>query len=70
MSAMTATSKGTATRDAIIERAYEMARVAGVEGLSIGPLAQLFLRLFDVPPASGGSTVVAGGQPQGAILRP
>ncbi|MER8009191.1 hypothetical protein [Streptomyces sp. NPDC094149] len=37
--------------------------------LSIGPLAQLFLRVFDVPSASGGSTVVAGGQPQGAILR-
>jgi AcrR family transcriptional regulator len=40
MSALTATSKGTATREAIIERAYEMARLAGVEGLSIGPLAQ------------------------------
>ncbi|MGY6021133.1 membrane protein YczE [Streptomyces spinosirectus] len=38
--------------------------------VSIGPLAQLFLRVFDVPPASGGSTVVAAGQPQGAILRP
>jgi AcrR family transcriptional regulator len=40
MSALTATSKGTATREAIIDRAYEMARVSGVEGLSIGPLAQ------------------------------
>jgi len=38
--------------------------------VSIGPLAQLFLRVFDVPPASGVSTVVAAGQPQGAILRP
>ncbi|MFF5983340.1 YitT family protein [Streptomyces olindensis] len=38
--------------------------------LSIGPLAQLFLRVFAVPPASGGSTVVATGQPEGAILRP
>ena len=37
--------------------------------LSIGPLAQLFLRVFDVPSASDGSTVVAGGQPRGAILR-
>ncbi|MGW0704820.1 membrane protein YczE [Streptomyces sp. NPDC002643] len=36
--------------------------------LSIGPLAQLFLRLFAVPSASGGSTVVATGQPKGAIL--
>ena len=38
--------------------------------VSFGPLAQLFLRVFDVPPASGVSTVVAAGQPQGAILRP
>ncbi|MFF4906686.1 YitT family protein [Streptomyces sp. NPDC001260] len=37
--------------------------------LSIGPLAQLFLRVFDVPSASDGSTVVAGGQPRRAILR-
>jgi len=40
MNALTATSKGAATREAIIERAYEIARFAGVEGLSIGPLAQ------------------------------
>ncbi|MFE0475874.1 YitT family protein [Streptomyces sp. NPDC058947] len=38
--------------------------------LSIGPLAQVFLRLFAVPPAPVGSTVVATGQPEGAILRP
>lgn len=38
--------------------------------VSIGPLAQLFLRVFAVSPASDGSTVVAGGQPRGAILRP
>ncbi|GAA4327266.1 membrane protein [Streptomyces venetus] len=37
--------------------------------VSIGPLAQLFLRVFAVPSASGGSTVVATGQPRGAILR-
>lgn len=36
----------------------------------IGPLAQLFLRVFAVPSASGGSTVVAKGQPLRAILRP
>lgn len=36
--------------------------------LSIGPLAQFFLRLFAVPPASGGSTVVAAGPPEGSIL--
>jgi uncharacterized membrane protein YczE len=38
--------------------------------VSIGPLAQLFLRVFAVPSAPGRSTVVAEGQPQGAILRP
>jgi AcrR family transcriptional regulator len=40
VNALTATPKGAATRDTIIERAYEIARFAGVEGLSIGPLAQ------------------------------
>ncbi|GAB3367126.1 TetR/AcrR family transcriptional regulator [Lysobacter rhizosphaerae] len=40
MTSLTATSKGAATRDTIIERAYEIARFSGVEGLSIGPLAQ------------------------------
>lgn len=40
MNALTATPKGAASREAIIERAYEIARFAGVEGLSIGPLAQ------------------------------
>ncbi|WP_369239608.1 YitT family protein [Streptomyces sp. R21] len=38
--------------------------------LSIGPLAQVFLRVFAVPSASGGSSVVAAGQPERAILRP
>lgn len=40
MHALTATTKGAATREAIIERAFEIARFAGLEGLSIGPLAQ------------------------------
>lgn len=40
MNALTATTKGAATRESIIERAYEIARFSGVEGLSIGPLAQ------------------------------
>jgi AcrR family transcriptional regulator len=39
MSSLTATTKGAATREAIIDRAYEIARFSGVEGLSIGPLA-------------------------------
>ncbi|WP_030175687.1 YczE/YyaS/YitT family protein [Streptomyces sp. NRRL S-813] len=38
--------------------------------VSIGPLAQLFLRLFAVPTATGGSTAVAAASPEGAILRP
>ncbi|MFI9820089.1 YitT family protein [Streptomyces sp. NPDC052013] len=38
--------------------------------LAIGPLAQLFLRVFAVPSASDVSTVVAAGQPRRAILRP
>jgi AcrR family transcriptional regulator len=33
------TSKGSATRDMIVERAYMIAASAGLEGLSIGPLA-------------------------------
>jgi uncharacterized membrane protein YczE len=37
--------------------------------LAIGPLAQLFLRVFDVPEKDKGSTVVAGGSPVQAILR-
>lgn len=40
MSSLTATAKGSATREAIIGRAHEIARFAGLEGLSIGPLAQ------------------------------
>ncbi|GAA4792947.1 membrane protein [Streptomyces ziwulingensis] len=38
--------------------------------LAIGPLAQMFLRMFAVPPASAGSTVVAAGRSGPAILRP
>ncbi|MEU5534885.1 hypothetical protein [Streptomyces sp. NPDC020362] len=38
--------------------------------LSIGPLAQFFLRVFAAPSAPGRSTVVAAGQPERAILRP
>ncbi|MFC0494747.1 YitT family protein [Streptomyces mutabilis] len=37
--------------------------------VSIGPLAQVFLRVFAVPAASDGSTVVAAGQPGRSILR-
>lgn len=37
--------------------------------LSIGPLAQFFLRVFDLPSASSSSTIVAERTPRGAILR-
>ncbi|MFZ4155380.1 membrane protein YczE [Streptomyces pseudogriseolus] len=37
--------------------------------VAIGPLAQLFLRVFAVPAPDGGSTVVAGRTPERAILR-
>ncbi|MFE0738721.1 YitT family protein [Streptomyces sp. NPDC058855] len=37
--------------------------------LAIGPLAQVFLRLFAVPEPAGVSTVVASGTPERAILR-
>src|SRR5688500_1966289 len=40
MTTATATTKGAATRETIVERAYEIARFSGLEGLSIGPLAQ------------------------------
>ncbi|MGW7530021.1 membrane protein YczE [Streptomyces sp. NPDC054783] len=38
--------------------------------VSIGPLAQFFLRVFAVPAASAGSTAVAAETPEGVILRP
>ncbi|MEU6987693.1 hypothetical protein ABZ946_30435 [Streptomyces sp. NPDC046324] len=38
--------------------------------LSIGPLAQFFLRCFAVPEQESSSTVVASGTPKQAILRP
>ncbi|WP_329032181.1 hypothetical protein OIE71_04330 [Streptomyces sp. NBC_01725] len=38
--------------------------------LAIGPLAQLFLRVFVVPATDDGGAVVAGGSPEQAILRP
>ena len=39
MTPAASTSKGAATRDMIVERAYMIASSAGLEGLSIGPLA-------------------------------
>ena len=39
MTTATAPAKGLATRELILEHAYELARVGGLEGLSIGTLA-------------------------------
>ncbi|MER5941524.1 hypothetical protein ABT121_29850 [Streptomyces sp. NPDC001928] len=64
----------TAVEIAVVVTGFALGGTVGVGTLlyavSIGPLAQLFLRVFAVPPASDGSTVVATGQPRRAILRP
>ncbi|MDH6626019.1 putative membrane protein YczE [Streptomyces sp. LBL] len=64
----------TAVEAAVVLTGFLLGGTVGVGTLlyavSIGPLAQLFLRVFAVRPASGGSTVVATGPPRGAILRP
>ncbi|MEU5511858.1 YitT family protein [Streptomyces fungicidicus] len=62
----------TAIEIAVVVTGFVLGGTVGVGTLlyavTIGPLAQLFLRLFAVPPASDGSTVVAAGQPRRAIL--
>ncbi|MET9791274.1 hypothetical protein [Streptomyces canus] len=64
----------TAIEVAVVVTGFVLGGTIGVGtvlyAVSIGPLAQLFLRVFAVLPASEGSTVVATGQPRGAILRP
>ncbi|QOV39698.1 hypothetical protein IM697_15660 [Streptomyces ferrugineus] len=64
----------TAVEIAVVVTGFALGGTVGVGtvlyAVSIGPLAQFFLRVFAVPPASDGSTVVATGQPRGAILRP
>ncbi|QJT00410.1 hypothetical protein G9272_09045 [Streptomyces asoensis] len=64
----------TAVEVAVVVTGFALGGTIGVGTLlyavTIGPLAQLFLRMFAVPAASGGSTVVATGTPEGAILRP
>ncbi|MGP4090926.1 membrane protein YczE [Streptomyces sp. KR55] len=64
----------TAVEVAVVVTGFALGGTIGVGTLlyavSIGPLAQLFLRVFAVPSASGVSTVVATGQPRRAILRP
>lgn len=64
----------TAVEVAVVASGFALGGTVGVGtilyALSIGPLAQFFLRVFAVPAPSGGSTVVAAGRPEGAILRP
>ncbi|KUM71614.1 YczE/YyaS/YitT family protein [Streptomyces curacoi] len=64
----------TAVEIAVVVTGFALGGTVGagtlLYALSIGPLAQLFLRVFAVPSASDGSTVVATGQPRRAILRP
>ncbi|WP_434097274.1 YczE/YyaS/YitT family protein [Streptomyces pharetrae] len=63
----------TAVEVAVVVTGFALGGTIGVGTLlyavSIGPLAQLFLRVFALPSASDGSTVVAAGQPRRAILR-
>ncbi|MGV9243818.1 membrane protein YczE [Streptomyces sp. NPDC003710] len=62
----------TAVEVAVVTTGFALGGTVGVGtvlyALSIGPLAQFFLRVFAVPRASGRSTVVATGQPEQAIL--
>ncbi|KOG32329.1 membrane protein YczE [Streptomyces resistomycificus] len=64
----------TAVEVAVVVTGFALGGTIGIGTLlyavSIGPLAQIFLRVFALPSASEGSTVVAGGQPRQAILRP
>ncbi|WP_406728505.1 hypothetical protein WJ438_33315 [Streptomyces sp. GD-15H] len=64
----------TAIEVAVVATGFVLGGTVGVATLlyavTIGPLAQLFLRVFAVPSASDGPTAVAIGQPCGAILRP
>ncbi|MER6612898.1 YczE/YyaS/YitT family protein [Streptomyces xantholiticus] len=63
----------TAIEVAVVVTGFALGGSVGVGtvayALAIGPLAQLFLRVFAVPEGNGRSTVVAGGSPARAILR-
>ncbi|MEW2630648.1 hypothetical protein AB0903_03060 [Streptomyces sp. NPDC048389] len=63
----------TAIEVAVVATGFALGGTVGVGtvayALAIGPLAQLFLRVFAVPEKGTGSTVVAGGSPAQAILR-
>ena len=63
----------TAIEVAVVATGFVLGGSVGVGtvayALAIGPLAQLFLRVFAIPDQHGGSTVVARGTPEQAILR-
>ncbi|MGI5400355.1 YczE/YyaS/YitT family protein [Streptomyces sp. CA-135486] len=63
----------TAIEVAVVATGFVLGGSVGVGtvayALAIGPLAQFFLRVFAIPDQPGGSTVVAGGTPEQAILR-
>ncbi|MFG3082329.1 membrane protein YczE [Streptomyces parvulus] len=63
----------TAVEITVVATGFALGGTVGVGtllyALSIGPLAQVFLRVFAVHPASSGSTVVAAGESRRAILR-
>ncbi|MFF0227659.1 YitT family protein [Streptomyces sp. NPDC004629] len=64
----------TAIEIAVVVTGFALGGTIGVGtvlyAVSIGPLAQLFLRVFAVPSASRRSTAVATGSPERVILRP
>ncbi|MET9155131.1 YczE/YyaS/YitT family protein [Streptomyces griseoflavus] len=64
----------TAIEVSVVATGFVLGGTVGVGTLlyavTIGPLAQLFLRVFAVSPTPDGGTVVAAGRPRGAILRP
>ncbi|MGW2773071.1 membrane protein YczE [Streptomyces olivaceoviridis] len=64
----------TAVEVAVVVTGFVLGGTIGVGtvlyAVSIGPLAQAFLRVFAVPSAPAGSTVVAAATPGRAILRP
>ncbi|ARP69211.1 hypothetical protein LK07_04920 [Streptomyces pluripotens] len=63
----------TAVEVAVVVTGFALGGTIGVGtvlyAVSIGPLAQLFLRMFAVPAAPAGSTVVASTTPEQVILR-
>lgn len=62
----------TAIEVAVVATGFALGGTVGIGtvlyAVAIGPLAQLFLRVFAAPTAPGGRTVVATGQPERAIL--